>query len=126
LGFRNRYTAACAAALAGCGWGADATSLDDAERPRLRRQALDWLRADLVAWGQLLEKEPDQARARVQKMLRHWQWDGDFAGVRGEALAKLPESKRQAWRQLWADVEQTLKNAVAEGTRGCGKRSPER
>ena len=39
----------------------DAAKLDDAERARLRRQALDWLRADLAAWGQLLEKQPDQA-----------------------------------------------------------------
>jgi hypothetical protein len=26
--------------------------------------------------------------------------------VRGEALARLPEAERQAWRQLWAEVEE--------------------
>src|SRR5262249_19423345 len=43
----NRYDAACAAALAGCGQGKDPNRPDDAERVRLRRQALDWLKADL-------------------------------------------------------------------------------
>jgi tetratricopeptide (TPR) repeat protein len=103
-GTENRYNAACAAALAGCGQH-DGAKLDDAERARLRRQALDWLRADLAAWSQRLEKEPGQARAVVKQKLQYWQQDADFAGVRGDALAKLPEAERQAWQQLWADVE---------------------
>jgi tetratricopeptide (TPR) repeat protein len=107
----HRYNAACAAALAGCRQGEDAAKLDDAERLRLRRQALDWLRADLAAWGQLLDREPEKTRAAVQKTLRLWQQDADFAGVRGEALAKLHEAERQSWRLLWEDVEQTLKKA---------------
>src|SRR5262249_52830376 len=44
----HRYDAACAAVLAGCGQGNDAGKLDAAERDRWRRQALDWLRADLA------------------------------------------------------------------------------
>src|SRR5262249_3925379 len=70
----HRYNAACAAALAGCGQGKDAGHLDDKERARLRRRALDWLRADLDAWGHFLDQEPDQARApvRVTKVLQHW------------------------------------------------------
>jgi serine/threonine protein kinase/Flp pilus assembly protein TadD len=107
----HRYNAACAAALAGCGQGQDAAQLDDAERARLRQQALDWLRADLAAWGQLLKKEPAKTRAAVQQTLRHWQQDTDFAGVRGDALAKLPEAERQTWQQLWVDIEQTLMKA---------------
>jgi hypothetical protein len=55
----HRYNAACAAALAGCGQGQDAAKLDDKERAGLRRQALDWLRADLEAWRRLLDQEPD-------------------------------------------------------------------
>jgi hypothetical protein len=35
----------------------------------------------------------------------------DFAGVRSAALAKLPEAELQAWRQLWADVAETLARA---------------
>jgi WD40 repeat protein/tetratricopeptide (TPR) repeat protein len=104
-----RYYAACAAALAGCGQGSDIAELDNAERARLRRQALDWLRADLTAWGQLLEQTPDQARSLVQERMQHWQGDSDFSGVRGDEQAKLPEAERQAWHQLWKDVEQMLK-----------------
>src|SRR5262249_7331052 len=44
-----RYTAACAAALAACGQGKDSDQLDDEERARWRRQALDWLRKDLAS-----------------------------------------------------------------------------
>jgi WD40 repeat protein/tetratricopeptide (TPR) repeat protein len=107
--FGYRYNAACCAVLAGCGLGSDASKLDDAERAQLRRQALDWLRADLAAWGQLVEKTPDQARPLAQEKLRFWQQDADFNGVRGAALAKLPEAERQAWQQLWKDVVQMLK-----------------
>jgi serine/threonine protein kinase/tetratricopeptide (TPR) repeat protein len=114
----NRYNAACSAARAGCGQGKDAATLDDAERAQLRRQALDWLRADLAAWGQLLDKEPEKARARVQQQLRYWQQDADFAGVRGDALAKLPEAESREWQQLWADVEQTLNKIDAQDSNG--------
>ncbi len=111
LRFCNRYNAACSAAVAGCGQGEDAAKLDEKERARLRRQALDWLLADLAAWDQLLQKQPEEARPRVQFWLRHWQQDPDFAGVRGDAISRLPEAERQPWQQLWADVEETLKKA---------------
>src|SRR5215472_4056243 len=45
---QDRYNAANAAALAGCGQGEDAAKLNDNERTRLRQQALTWLRADLA------------------------------------------------------------------------------
>jgi tetratricopeptide (TPR) repeat protein len=111
-----RYGAACAAALAGCGQGKDAAGLDQKEHARLRRQALDWLRADLEAWGRQLDKEPDQARsaAGVAKALQQWLVDRELAGVRGpEALAKLPEAERQPWQKLWDDVARTLARAQA-------------
>jgi tetratricopeptide (TPR) repeat protein len=105
----HRYNAACAAALAGCGAGKDAAKLTDAERAGLRKQALDWLRADLDVWRQLLDKAPDKARPTVVQTMQHWLGDADFNGVRGkEALAKLPEAERQAWQQLWADVEKLI------------------
>jgi tetratricopeptide (TPR) repeat protein len=111
----HRYCAACAAALAGCGQGEDAAGLDHKERARLRRQALDWLRADLAAWGRLLDKEPDSAGRSAVVVLQHWQADPDLAGVRGpEALGKLPEGERQSWRQMWADLAETLTRAQAK------------
>jgi Flp pilus assembly protein TadD len=99
-----RYDAACAAALAGCGQGQDAPASDGRERGRLRRQALDWLRADLSAYRRLLDKEPDQARPTVCLRMQLWQQDSDLAGVRGDALAKLPEAERPPWQKLWAEV----------------------
>jgi serine/threonine-protein kinase len=121
----NRYNAACAAALAGCGQGQDAAGLDAQERARLRRQARDWLCADLDAWGKVLQKGPDQARAAAAGTLRDWQEDTDLAGVRGPgALAKLPEAERQAWRQLWTDVADTLARAREKGRPEGKKPSP--
>ena len=61
LNAQHRYNAACAAALAGCGQGVDADKLDAKERARLRQQALDWLRADLKAYQQVLEKSAGKA-----------------------------------------------------------------
>src|SRR5262249_57071340 len=47
----HRHRAACFAVLAAIGKGKDARKLEDRERARLRQQAQDWLRADLVALG---------------------------------------------------------------------------
>src|SRR5207244_7349531 len=108
LHFQHRYNAACAAALAGCGQGKDADQSDARERARLRRQALDWLRADLTAYRRLLDKEPDKARTAVRERMQYWLQDKDFAGVRGSAaLAKLPKEECQGWQKLWADVADT-------------------
>jgi tetratricopeptide (TPR) repeat protein len=108
---QDRYNAACAAALAAAGQGADAAKLGDAERARLRRQALEWLTADLVAWEKRVKDNP-QERARVQQTLRHWQADSDLVGIRDtEALAQLPPAEREACRKVWADVDALLRRA---------------
>jgi serine/threonine-protein kinase len=109
----HRYNAARAAAQAGSGKGADAGQLDDREHSRLRRQALDWLRADLAAWARQAASDKESDRARVGQTLAHWQRDPDVAGVRDqEALAKLPEPERADWQKLWADVEALLQKAA--------------
>jgi serine/threonine protein kinase/Flp pilus assembly protein TadD len=105
---QDRYNAACAAALAGCGEGKDAAGIDGKERARLRQQAMDWLRADLAAYRRM----PDEkAGPMVREQMEHWQQDTDFAGVRGAALSKLPTAEQQAWQNLWADVADTLTSA---------------
>jgi serine/threonine protein kinase/Flp pilus assembly protein TadD len=105
----NRYNAACAAALAGCGQGQDAAALGTKERGRLRGQSLAWLKDDLKAWRRLLEKDSVKAGSTIGQQMAHWLQDRDFNGVRGaEALGKLPEDERQSWQQLWADVADTL------------------
>jgi tetratricopeptide (TPR) repeat protein len=109
----SRYNAACAAALAGCGQGKDADKLNPKERAGLRKQALDWLRADLKAYRQMIDTSSDKAGAEIAQRLQHWLQDTDFSGVRGAVLAKLPETERAEWRKLWADVENMLANARA-------------
>jgi tetratricopeptide (TPR) repeat protein len=102
----HRYRAATAAALAGLGQGRDAGKLTKEERAALRRQALDWLKADLAAWRS--HKDGSQ-RARA---LRSWRADRALAGVRDEeGLAKLPPAERAARAGLWAEVDKLLKPA---------------
>ena len=44
----HRYNAACAAALAGCGQGRNDQVPDASARAKLRKQALEWLKAELA------------------------------------------------------------------------------
>jgi hypothetical protein len=103
----HRYNAACAAALAGCGQGEDASKVDAGKRADLRKQALEWLRSDLAAWS----KRHDDPKYRKQshQVLQHWPEDDDLAGVRdADALAKLPPDERKAWQDLWSKVADLL------------------
>jgi hypothetical protein len=101
----NRYHAACAAALAGCGRGDDAARLDDGERGRLRSLALGWLRDALAQRCKELANNPTALR----QALRHVQRDPALTAVREpDELAKLPQAEREAWRRLWADVADRL------------------
>jgi tetratricopeptide (TPR) repeat protein len=94
----HRYNAACAAALAGCGRGADAAKPSEPQRQKSRRQALAWLTAELAWWAE--RPGPDRP-----KVLREWQTDSDLAGVRdAAALAKLSAPERAKWQKLWAGV----------------------
>jgi tetratricopeptide (TPR) repeat protein len=104
LGAGHRYRAGTAAALAGAGRGRDAGELTDEARVALRKQALDWLKADLAAW----RVHGDGSRRVLT--LRGWRADRALAGVRDEVgLAKLPPPERAAWGEFWADVEKLLK-----------------
>jgi hypothetical protein len=107
-----RYNAACAAALAAAGKGSEA--LEEMDKAALRERARVWLHADLAVWQKQLEKEPEKAGPIVQRKMRLWQEDVDFAGLRGaDALARLPDAEGQAWQQLWNEVE-TLVRRTAE------------
>jgi Tfp pilus assembly protein PilF len=108
----HRYHAACAAALAAAGQGEDAGKLTEEERAHLRRQALDWLRADLAAWAKVLEPAKPEARTTLRQKLQHWQKGPDLAGLRDKAaLDKLPAAERDDWQRLWADVDALLQRA---------------
>jgi serine/threonine protein kinase/tetratricopeptide (TPR) repeat protein len=116
---QHRYNAACAAALAADGQGKDDPAPDDATKLKLRQQALAWLKAELAVWAKFVESGPPQARASVAQTLAHWHKDTDLAGVREPgALERLPEDERDAWRALWAGVEDLLERAKAGGPGG--------
>jgi hypothetical protein len=110
----HRFNGACVAALAGCGQGKDAGKLDDKECANLRGQAVEWLRADLTAWGRVIDNDPAKSEQMVDA-IRRWLADRDLSCVRGpEALAKLPEAERHEWQKLWDDVAEMLKRAQAK------------
>jgi tetratricopeptide (TPR) repeat protein len=108
---RIRCTAACSAALAGCGRGDDAPP-DEAGRAALRARALAWLRADLARWGEIAG-DPTAGPA-VRAALRGWRDNPQLSGVReAGALEKLPEAERVAWLSFWFDVDALLAKADA-------------
>ncbi len=108
----HRYNAACAAALTAAGQGKDDPPADDTAKAKLRQQALDWLKADLTAWGKFLEAGAPQARLNIVLILDHWKQDADLAGVRdGDAIAIIPADEQKAWQSLWAEVDSLLKRA---------------
>jgi hypothetical protein len=120
----HRSNAACSAALAAAGQGEDAARLDDKEKARLRKQALDWLKADLVLRTRQLESGKPAARAAVQQTLRDWQKDSDLAGsgtrrrptccVPGwTSTPSVPGSAMSAWRR--PALAGTEPEATAEG-----------
>jgi tetratricopeptide (TPR) repeat protein len=106
---QHRYNAACASALAAAGKGAGAANLTDQERAGQRGQALDWLKADVTAWGKLAAG-PAEQRLRVRQTLTRWRADPALSSVRDkDALAKLPEDERAKWQELWGEVDGLLK-----------------
>jgi Flp pilus assembly protein TadD len=112
----HRYHAACSTALAAAGRGEDARKLDDQERARMRRQALDWLRADLASRTRQVEGGQPADRAAVQEALRQWQEDNDLAGLRNKAaLEKLSAEEQKAFTQLWIEVAELRKKVEEAG-----------
>jgi tetratricopeptide (TPR) repeat protein len=107
------YNGASASALASIGQGDDAKQLDNKQRARQRRQALEWLRAALALRKKELEAGNEPERASARSALQDWQTDKNLAGLRDQpALAKLPEAERAAWQKLWAEVARVLKQAA--------------
>jgi hypothetical protein len=112
LGAWRRSNAACIAALAAAGQGADATKLDDKERTRLRKQALDWLGADLDLRTKQLKSGKPADLAELLGEMKYWQKETDLAGIRdATALSKLPAEDCAACEKLWADEATLLKKA---------------
>jgi tetratricopeptide (TPR) repeat protein len=135
----QRYHAACTAALAAAGQDLDATKLPQKNRIELRRQALDWLRADLERLAQTvadhqtpsvaqkppaaspLEKLVSQSQKPsaaalllVCDRLQQWQQTPDLTSVRDDKeLARLSREEQKAWRNLWEEVRSLHQQARA-------------
>ena len=119
----HRYNAACAAALAAAGQGEDAARLDDNERTRLRKQALDWLKADLAARGSRVDSGPPEARAAIVRTLSHWQKDTDLAGLRDADATPFSNELRLKRARLCAgtsSLSSISRGGDMRGTRGMG------
>jgi serine/threonine-protein kinase len=100
-----RYRAARCAALAGCGLGKDSAMPSAAEQAHWRRQALEWLRTDLVVLAETLNSGPPADAEIAKELLTMWQAEPDLAGLREPAgLEKLAEDERKGCLALWAEV----------------------
>jgi tetratricopeptide (TPR) repeat protein len=99
-----RYEAACANVQSAAGQGPEDARRGEPERAGKRRQALDWLRADL----ELTTKLRNDGEV-LGWSLATWLSDPVLASVRdAAALAKLPDAEREPWRRLWTDVAASL------------------
>jgi Tfp pilus assembly protein PilF len=104
-----RYNTVCAAAQAGCGRSQDDPRPDPATCVRWRKQALEWLQADLVLRAKQWKGGTPEARREVQQSLRYWKCDPALAGLRDEVeVAQLPEAERAACHSLWTQVDALL------------------
>jgi len=102
----HRFQAACVAALAGT--GADSSDVAAEEQGRWRKQALEWLRADLALWAARLDNSP-RSRTSVRNALQSWRSEKTLAGIREpEALSRLPESERSGYIRFWSEVQELL------------------
>jgi tetratricopeptide (TPR) repeat protein len=105
----RRYNAACCAALAAAVHAEDPRHLPEQVALMLRRQALQWLRADLGMY----EKSAEREAAATRQALLQWRVDPDLAALReSEALNMLPDGERQAWLRLWAAVDGLLRQVI--------------
>lgn len=120
-----RYNAACVALLSAAGQGEDAANLADDERVRLRKQALDWLRADLNVATKRLESANPPTDAWSRWFCTHLQRNPDLVSVRDPAaLSQLPDEERTAFTKFWDDAAALLKKAEIPIPKPAGAETP--
>ena len=111
----HRYNAACSAALAAGGQGADAGALSEEGRSELRLLAVQWLCKDLEDWNRLEasgDVEPDALIGYLSYALRS---DPDLAAIRDpEVVAQLPDDEREACETLWQDFRDRRKELTTK------------
>jgi hypothetical protein len=120
-----RYNAACNAAIASAGQGKNARLVSDKAVGMFRRWALGWLRDDLTAYAKLAGQNNPAMKQEIQQRLVHWKNDSDLVSVRdGQALERLPENERDAWRAFWRDVDELLARVTKKDEPNKGHKGP--
>lgn len=114
--FGYRFEAACAAALAGAGDEREGAAVENTARRDLRRQAREWLLADLKSWNHILDELGPKARPRIINTLERWRASPRLAVLRDQdRVDLLDEAERSECRALWREVD--LLHARAEITK---------
>jgi serine/threonine-protein kinase len=109
---QDHFAAACCAALAGSGRGGDETTAGESERARWRRQARDWLRADLDSMKKILAGDVPGSRDYVIRSLVGWALDPALTGLHDPAeLVRLTPAERQECLDLWRDHDALFRRA---------------
>jgi len=105
------YDAARFAALAGSGRGDDVANLSDSDRAHLRKQAREWLLAELISCESKLADGPE-ARKSVQTTLSSWSTSPDLSGIReAGSIAQLPAAEQSDCIALWTQYKTVLNRA---------------
>jgi tetratricopeptide (TPR) repeat protein/serine/threonine protein kinase len=105
----KRYDAACYAILATTGEGTDSKQWKETDLNAWRKQALEWLRADLAWFEKALEAHTKTPNL-VRRAMLHWQSDSDLQSVREkDSLSRLSGEQRAEWQKFWAEVDALLK-----------------
>jgi serine/threonine-protein kinase len=105
LAAMNRFQAARAAVRAGAEGDGELERSGADSRADWRRQAIEWLRADLAASTAILNTGTAPRRAGVARRLSRFQVDPALASIRDEpALSELPEAERRSLREFWEGV----------------------
>lgn len=108
----HRYSAACAALLAGSDLDRSNRPIAAMDRTRWRTRALEWLSADLAEWGDLLARGDHEIAAQLRRTMIHWKKDARLAGLRDpDVVAAIPEAERAPVLDLWEEVEALLTRA---------------
>ena len=111
----RRYSAACSAALAGSGAGADCAGMSAEERRGWRDQARAWLRADLAAWDTRIGDSVAPDGVLLAKLV-NWRVDPALAGLRERrSLEALSADERQECLALWNEVDVLVNRARGFG-----------
>jgi tetratricopeptide (TPR) repeat protein/Tol biopolymer transport system component len=120
-----RFRASQSAVLASGNQGDDTGAANDMDRIAFRKQAHEWLKADLDTWSKkLFQTRQLKTTIDLTRTLLLWQYHPNFVQVRDEKhLAKLAKEERESWQRLWTEVEQLRKQAESmfkETTRVSG------